>query len=217
MMRPSPWPLPVAIALWIAAEILRHALLPAATVQLGAGLVALAAGPRAWPVYQAWGLACTPIVDTARRQQQADGCGAAALQAVLLAHGRHVRQSLLWSLTRLPGGGTSAARLARVGNCFGLDCTVRRLVIEARTAVPAASSCPLPAVVHLRRGHFVVLRRWSAAGAWLFDPAHGGVRVGRAVLCRQASGFVITCVDRGDAAARRGALARRTATAGGAP
>ena len=194
MTRPLPWPWPVAVSIWILAEVLRAASLPAAPAHLRAGLAAITAGPRTWPVYQAWGLGCAPTADAATRQQHTDGCGAAALQAVLRSHGRHVQQSLLWSLTRLPGGGTSAQRLARVGRCFGLDCSVQRLAFDARAARPAAAfRVPLPAVLHLRRGHFVVLRHWSGAGAQLFDPACGGVRVRSQALQRRASGFVVAC------------------------
>jgi len=180
-------PLPVALVLWIVAEGARAVTIPGAVPWLRDIAAAVVAGPRVWPALFAWGSRSRGL-DGMRgvKQEKADGCGAAALQWLLGAHDRDVPQNLLWSLTRLPQGGTSARRLARIGTRFGLACRVQRL---ASAPAPAL----LPAIVHLRRGHFVVLEQVRGGTARLFDPACGGVLVRSAVLERQMSGIIITC------------------------
>lgn len=196
MRRADSGPWPWVVGLWIPAEMMRAIMVPSAALHLRLLLAAIDAPARSWPIYHAWGLGCVPEPDGASRQQQSDGCGAAVLQAVLRSHGRPVPQRLLWSLTRLRGGGTTAARLADVGNHFGLECRVRRVTrAPDSTLTVAASSWPLPAVLHLRRGHFVVVRRWTASAVQVFDPAYGGVRVRPQALWRRASGIAVTCVD----------------------
>ena len=180
-------PLSLALALWILAESARTAALPRAVPWCRDALDAVVAGPQTWPALLAWGLRSRALPDGgAARQEKADGCGAAAMQWLLGVHDRVVPQSLLWSLTRLPQGGSSARRLARIGSCFGLDCRVQRLV--AAPLPPA-----FPVIVHLRRGHFVVLEQLRGSTARLFDPACGAVLVRRDALERQMSGIIVTC------------------------
>lgn len=188
MRRMPVWPAGIAAAAWIAAEILRAATTGTALLGVGDALAAASAGPRAWPVLLAWGPGSQAArAEVGTRQQWPDGCGAAALLEVLRRHGRPVRHRLLYRLTRLPAGGTTAHRLAHIGRSFGVDCSVQRL------AFPTGETLPLPAILHLRRGHFVVLRQWGVRWARLFDPACGGVLVRHEVLRRRASGIAVVC------------------------
>jgi len=150
-------------------------------------LVAAAHGPDAWRAAQSWG-ARSRWLDAAAgcgRQRRDDACGPACLEILLRHHGRRVRQSLLWNICRLPHGGTSMQRLAVTAGRFGLPCRIGAGV--------ELGDLPLPAVVHLRRRHFVVLLGVDARNALVIDPACGRIRIPAAALRRQASGIVLVC------------------------
>lgn len=147
---------------------------------------ALRTDPHAVRALRAWGPDCAWLGPGREALQAAsDGCGAAALAVVLRRHGRFVPQRLLWTLCRLPHGGTNLGRLARAARSFGVQPAVGFAADFA--------ALPVPAVVHLRRGHFVVLDAWVPPFAVLFDPACGRVRVRGAALREAASGAVL-CV-----------------------
>jgi len=142
------------------------------------------AGADAVGVAVAWGAGAQPLAgDAADRQQSRDGCGAASLAVLLRRHGTHVPQRLLWSMTRVPGGGTRLGELARAAACFG-----HRAELGAD---PGLLHTPLPAIVHLRRGHFVVLESRDADSAIVLDPGCGRVRVPLADLQHRASGAIL--------------------------
>ncbi len=97
--------------------------------------------------------------------------------------GRRVPQDVLWSACRRRGGGTTLGCLANAARAFGFP--VRILVVADFAALE------LPAIVHLQRGHFVVLEHWTANVAEITDPACGRIRVRGARLRRAASGAVL--------------------------
>jgi len=143
--------------------------------------------PRAAPALRAWGVDCAWLGGGRDAlQTTADGCGAAALATVLRLHGRCVPQRLLWTASHLPHGGTNLGRLACTARSFGLEATVG--------FVAGFAALPVPAIVHLRRGHFVVLETWMPPFAVLFDPGCGWVRVRGTALSAAASGAVL-CVQ----------------------
>jgi len=184
MSSTSRWPWPVALLAWGCAECTHLDAAPRLLPWLADVAAMARGGPQAWRVSASWGLRsrCLPD-DPAWHQQTPDGCGAAALQALLRAEGTAVRQSLLWSMTRLPSGGSSARRLASVGLWLGCDCGVFTLAPGGR----------LPAIVHLRQGHFVLLRAVGTRTVHVFDPACGELLVPRESLARRATGVAITC------------------------
>jgi hypothetical protein len=148
------------------------------------------AGPAGWGVVAEWGPDAVRLDSAAGdRQRERDGCGAAALHTVLRAHGVQVPQRLLWSMCRVPRGGTTLGTLARVARRFGLRADLG--------AEPSLHDARLPAIVHLRRGHFVVLESRSSSTAVLFDPACGRVRVPWRALQRRASGAVLEITPEG--------------------
>jgi hypothetical protein len=144
----------------------------------------LVQGPRAWVAAIEWGPRSRWEGDAAEdRQHLLDACGPAALRAVLRERGLPATQEVLWSICRVRGGGTNLGRLAGVAERFGHPCRVTwdRELDTVRT----------PAVVHLARGHFVVLERRDGVWARVLDPACGRLRVPLADLRRRASGAVL--------------------------
>ena len=140
--------------------------------------------PRVASAAMAWSTASRWIepagVDAQRFR---DGCGAASLGAVMRDRGRAVPQSLLWSILRQPQGGTTLGALACTARRFGFECEVRW--------EPCPQFIPTPAILHLRRSHFVVLRAIGPEIAEVLDPACGVVRVRTCALVRQLSGAVL--------------------------
>jgi hypothetical protein len=169
---------------WMAGLALRSIEPPLAPAAVAGILGAAAGGEERWRCAACWGWRGTWLDSApADRQREPDGCGAASL-AVLLRHQRRgITQELLWSVCRLPHGGTSLGRLAWAARCFGVGCRV--------CWSPDPATLPVPALVHLRRGHFVVLLQSDSHNAWILDPACGRVRVPRRELAARSSGAAL--------------------------
>jgi hypothetical protein len=141
-------------------------------------------GAHAWPAAAAWGTRCRWIPGSpAERQRFADACGPAALAAALRPPGPRPTQELLWSICRSASGGTTLGRLARAARGFGRPCRVGWLA--------PVDSAPVPAIVHLRDAHFVLLLRAERGAAWILDPAFGRLLVPVERLRARASGAVL--------------------------
>ena len=180
------WHTPLCFGLWVLLQTGQSVGTPAALLQSSDWLVAAAHGPDAWRTAQGWGPRSRWLdADAAHRQRFVDACGPACLELLLQRRGLGVRQTLLWNICRLPGGGTSMQRLAAAARRFGLSCSIETFL--------SPGDLPLPAVLHLQRRHFVVLLGIDADRALLFDPACGRIRVPAAELLRQASGVVLVC------------------------
>ncbi len=107
----------------------------------------------------------TPVI----LQTGSADCGAACLAMVLAAHGREVPLPQIKRRMRIPQSrGVDAWKLLRCAAHFGL--TGKGVAGSAR----AIRRVPLPAVLHWRKNHFVVLVRWNKDGtAEIIDPAKG--------------------------------------------
>jgi ATP-binding cassette, subfamily B, bacterial len=86
---------------------------------------------------------------------------------ILSYHGRKTR--VAECREELPTGrdGATARTLAQAARAFGLE--VKVLAAD----VSDFESLPLPAVVHWRFNHFVVVERWSSTSVGIVDPARG--------------------------------------------
>jgi ABC-type bacteriocin/lantibiotic exporter with double-glycine peptidase domain len=106
-------------------------------------------------------------------QQHEWDCGVAALKMILDHHGiRTTYNDLLHRFETGPRTGVSMLTLKRLSESEGLRCAGWRL------AAADLRGIPLPAILLLRRGHFVVLHSVSTAGEiLLLDPARGRLRI----------------------------------------
>lgn len=98
-------------------------------------------------------------------------CGAACLAMVLSYFGRRTRLDECRALLDGNRDGVTAQAIAREARSFGL--TVRAFSVEPGD-LPHVT---LPAIVFWEFNHFVVLERWSSAGAEIVDPAAGRCRL----------------------------------------
>jgi hypothetical protein len=149
-------------------------------------------GPAHWFAACDWGTT-SRLIDPARkhRQRHRNDCGPASLRYVLSLRGAAHRAA---SIERHHNGYTFA-ELQRVAADAGES--TRLIRFEDLRHV-----C-LPAILHLRRRHFVVLLELHPNRARLFDPAHGVLLLPpRNIACR-ASGAALEFVTRtGDASLR---------------
>lgn len=104
---------------------------------------------------------------------------------IALFHGRNV--SIRDARRYLDPGrsGSSAA---------GLIAAARSLGLQARAYsadLTALASIQLPAVLHCRYGHFVVLERWASKQATIIDPSYGRLTVSHDELGDEFSGVVL--------------------------
>jgi len=183
-----------AITVWLALGAVRTAEAPRFVPTWRDVQATARAGRDAWTVLRIWGIQsrwCEPA--RGDRQRNADACGPAALCTVLRSRGCQVTQELFWSTCRLPQGGTTLGRLASVARRLGYGCDVRWC--------SAFETLRLPAIVHLRCGHFVVLEAAGARAARIVDPACGRLWVPWEALRQRSSGAVLVLADRRNAVA----------------
>ncbi len=113
-------------------------------------------------------------------------CGAACLAMILSFHGR--RTSLRAARSALDPGrdGATALALASAARSLGLQ------VKAFSAAVSELAALPLPAVLHWRFGHFVVLEDLTSQRATIVDPSYGRMRIDWNELEEEFSGVALT-------------------------
>ncbi|GAA3444094.1 peptidase domain-containing ABC transporter [Planomonospora venezuelensis] len=113
-------------------------------------------------------------------------CGAACLAMVLAAHGRRVPVYTLSEEMGIGRDGVSALTLVRTAQAHGLA--------TRAASVPAAqvAELPLPAVVHWRHSHFVVVERVSPGRIGIIDPGLGRVGLTPRDFAESYSGVAFT-------------------------
>jgi ATP-binding cassette subfamily B protein len=100
-------------------------------------------------------------------QRETSDCGAACLAMVLAAHGKQVQTVELHRLMKLGPQGVDAHTLLKVAQRFGLRC--RGVAVK----LSALHQLPLPAILHWRKSHYVVLVAWRKKSAEIIDPSLG--------------------------------------------
>lgn len=112
-------------------------------------------------------------------QHDAMQCGVACLRMVLEHYGRRCAMAEVEALCPPTAEGASLLGLSRAAEAYGLHTVAGRLSLDALGKVP------LPAILHWRQQHFVVLYRIKGSGSraryCLADPALAHVAAGLAV------------------------------------
>jgi ATP-binding cassette subfamily B protein len=104
-------------------------------------------------------------------QRQTADCGAACLAMVLAAHGKQVQTEEIHRLMKLGPQGVDAHTLLKVAQRFGLR--GRGVAVD----LSALQQLPLPAILHWRNSHYVVLVAWRKKSAEIIDPSLGRTKL----------------------------------------
>lgn len=136
-------------------------------------------------------------------QQEPTECGAACLAMVLRFHGRMT--SLTECRAACGAGRDGANARAIVHGARGAGLVARGFQGSAADL----SSISLPAIVHWRAEHFVVVERVGPRRVDIVDPAEGRRRISPESLAANFSGVVLT-FEPGEAFERRGAASMFT-------
>jgi len=118
-------------------------------------------------------------------QMEAAECGAACLVMALEAHGRLVTLEEAREACGTSRDGVDVTALVAAAKGYGL--AVKPLAREPETL----AELPLPAILHWRFNHFVVLEKVTRRGFVLLDPAVGRRIVDRAEMGRSFTGLAL--------------------------
>lgn len=105
-----------------------------------------------------------PVILQERPQQ----CGPVALQIICQYYGKDVELSELESLTKMTEEGTSLLSVSDAAEKLGFRTLAASVPYEK-----LRKEAPLPAILHWRNNHFLVLYKINKDSAWISDPASG--------------------------------------------
>jgi CRP-like cAMP-binding protein len=118
-------------------------------------------------------------------QQERADCGLAVLAMVALRCGARVSVEVLRAKVAPGPEGLTLQQLRRLAEAVGLPCR------SAQVSADRLGQVALPAIAHLRDGHYVVLHELRPGGVVVGDPATGIVTWDRAFLTRCYSGVLL--------------------------
>ena len=98
-------------------------------------------------------------------------CGIACLKMILAAHGIKAGMKDVRSVAHFSSGGITVGSMIRAAKAFGMD---GRAIRADLSQLPGLA---LPAVIHWRFNHFVVLESYTKAGVTLVDPSKGRLQM----------------------------------------
>jgi ATP-binding cassette subfamily B protein len=124
-------------------------------------------------------------------------CGAACLAIILNYYGRKTTVAEVRELCAVGRDGLSALTILQAARSYGL-------LTNAYSVKPdQIGHLRLPAIIHWRSHHFVVLESWSPGRVDLVDPARGRVRLSSEKFGDNFTGIVMT-FEPGERFVRRG-------------
>lgn len=95
-------------------------------------------------------------------------CGPTCLRMIARHYGRSVAQARLGALAETTRNGSSLAGLAEAAERIGFRTLGVRIDF-----VKFSKQAPLPAILHWRSNHYVVVYKITQSQVWVADPAHG--------------------------------------------
>ncbi len=109
------------------------------------------------------------------RQQNEEECGAACLATVARHYGKKVSMPLVRQLVGTGHQGTTLLGLRRGGDELGFNCRALRTDVDA-SFFSDVHQITLPAIVHWKGNHWVVLHAVQARSVVIADPGGLGRR-----------------------------------------
>ncbi len=113
-------------------------------------------------------------------------CGAACLAMILSYWGRNVRISECRDMFGAGRDGIRAKALVAAARSFGLRAKAFSVELDHFYKIA------LPAIIHWKFHHFVVVERWSPGGVEIVDPAQGRRTVDREEFSKNFTGVALT-------------------------
>jgi ABC-type bacteriocin/lantibiotic exporter with double-glycine peptidase domain/CRP-like cAMP-binding protein len=120
-------------------------------------------------------------------------CGVACLSMMAMFHGVKVSTAALRDKAGTGVSGTTLRSIAEAGRSVGLEVDAMKLSRDR------AGKVPLPAIIHWKQNHWVVLTELNGDRAVIADPAIGRRRVTREELAECWDGFAAVVTRSGDA------------------
>jgi ABC-type bacteriocin/lantibiotic exporter with double-glycine peptidase domain len=117
------------------------------------------------------------------RQIDEMDCGAASLAMICRHFGRKVSITRIRQVVHTATDGTSLRGLCRGAEALGLAAR------PVKASKPNVGQMPLPAIIHWKNYHWVVLFAVSDKHAWIADPATGIRKITRKELCEKWNGY----------------------------
>ena len=121
-----------------------------------------------------------------RRQIDSAECGAACMGSLLQFHGRYVPPPVIREKCEVNRDGSRAAALIRAARFYGLDGK------GFRATAQQIDQLTLPAVIHWRNSHFVILEGFDKRHVYINDPAAGHRRISWRQFEARYSGVALT-------------------------
>lgn len=122
-----------------------------------------------------------------RLQLSAVECGAACLAMILSYYGRQTQVAECRELICTGRDGATAEMIAQAGRRYGI-----RVKAYSLNALNDFKYVPLPAIVHWKFEHFVVVERWTPQRIEIVDPGSGRCRLTPAEFEAAFTGVVLT-------------------------
>ena len=127
-----------------------------------------------------------------RLQSEASECGLACVAMVASALGHRVELGELRRRFNVSLKGTSLQSLISLASAMGMTARPLRAELEA---LPQLAT---PCILHWDLNHFVVLKKATARGAVILDPAVGERRLSLAEVSRHFTGVVLELAPNAD-------------------
>ena len=119
------------------------------------------------------------------RQLDKMDCGPTCLRMVAAFYGRNYSLQFLREHSYLDREGVSMRGIVEAAERIGLRTLAVKIPFSSETAEEAdLYQAPLPAIVHWKQNHFVVLYKLGKKYAWIADPAIGKRKIGLAEFKR---------------------------------
>lgn len=128
------------------------------------------------------------------KQHDTRDCAAACMASVCNLYGLHISLLHMRELLKIDKNGTSMYALMEVANKVGFSCEVLQGNWQEFSGEILERKICLPAICHMHIDgleHFVIVKKVTNKGIWIFDPAKGHIKYSPELFESQWTGYVL--------------------------
>lgn len=128
------------------------------------------------------------------KQHDTRDCAAACMASVCNLYGLHISLLHMRELLKIDKNGTSMYALMEVANKVGFSCEVLQGNWQEFSGEILERKICLPAICHMHIDgleHFVIVKKVTNKGIWIFDPAKGHIKYSLELFESQWTGYVL--------------------------